>query len=199
MEETNKKELIIIEQTRIDIDNRTIYWHNDLDSKIASAIVYGIIEINRIDDKNDESVKDYKREPIKFYINSCGGSLDEMWACANAMLCSKTPVHTYCTGYCYSAGFKLFLAGSKRFAYQYTRAIYHMIQSWNGRYLDAVKVSNNANKLEAHQQMVEEYIMSRTKIPQLKFDTIRLSKDEEWEIVGNELLELGIATDMILC
>ena len=47
------------------------------------------------DDSEDDSKKDYKREPIKLYINSCGGSVPDTWAIIDTIESIKTPVYTW--------------------------------------------------------------------------------------------------------
>lgn len=61
-----------------------------------------------------------KRDPIKLYINSCGGTIYDMWALIDAIQNSKTPIHTYCMGYAMSAAFDIFLAGHKRYCYKHS-------------------------------------------------------------------------------
>lgn len=109
----------------INTTTRTIFLGDDIDEKSMSYIQFYLLELIHADDAKDSKEKDFKREPIKMYINSHGGSVDNMWGLIDIMLHSKTPIHTYCTGYAYSAGFKIFLAGSKRYCYKHSMFCYH--------------------------------------------------------------------------
>ena len=103
------------DNVKIDRDNRVIVLSDNIDNNTAGAIQAYLLEVSLFDDSEDDSKKDYKREPIKLYINSCGGSVPDTWAIIDTIKSITTPVYTYCTGYAYSGGFLLFLSGEKRY------------------------------------------------------------------------------------
>ena len=91
-------------------DKKTLFLSDDVDNESIGKLTWSILQQIREDDEKDEKEKDYKREPIKLYINSYGGSVSDMWELIDVILNSKTPIYTYCTGYAMSAAFKIFLA-----------------------------------------------------------------------------------------
>ena len=63
----------------INTTTRTIFLGDDIDEKSMSYIQFYLLELIHADDAKDSKEKDFKREPIKMYINSHGGSVDNMW------------------------------------------------------------------------------------------------------------------------
>ncbi len=49
-----------------------------------------ILYLIREDKEQDKKILCYNREPIKLYINSYGGSIDDMWGLIDIILASKT-------------------------------------------------------------------------------------------------------------
>ena len=115
------------ENVYIDLDKRILMLHGDVDKETIGKMCFNLTYLITEDDKSDEKEKDFKRETIHVYINSYGGYLDDMWALVELMLKSKTPIYTYCTGYAMSAGFKIFIAGHKRFISKYAKLMYHQL------------------------------------------------------------------------
>lgn len=166
-----------------DVDNATI-------GKLIASMLYIISE----DDAKDEKEKNFTREPIKFYINSFGGSAVDMWSLISIIEQSQTPIHTYCTGYAMSAGFKLFLAGHKRFMSKRAVLLYHQLAAGNkGKYQDMLERQEH---LEHQQKMVEDFLLSKTKITQKKLTEIRERKID-WYIYADQAIELGCADEII--
>lgn len=62
---------------------------------------------------------------IKIYINSPGGSVLDGMSIYNAILKSKTSVHTYCTGVAASIAAVIFEAGQNRIMADYAKLMYH--------------------------------------------------------------------------
>jgi ATP-dependent Clp protease protease subunit len=117
-----------------------------------------------------------------------------MWALIDIMINAKSPIYTYCTGYAMSAGFQIFLAGSKRFVSNHSSLLYHQMSCWrSGKYQDLVE---DREEMDYLQNTIEGYVQSRTKITDKKLKEIR-EKKIGWYIHKDEALELGIATDVI--
>ena len=118
-------------------DERILFLSDDIDNESVGSITWNILRLIKSDDEKDKKEKDYRREPIKLYINSYGGSVYDMWGLIDIILNSKTPIYTYCTGYAMSAAFKIFLAGHKRYCYKHSTFMYHQMSCWrSGKYQD---------------------------------------------------------------
>jgi ATP-dependent Clp protease protease subunit len=89
--------------------------------------MFNLLQLIKDDDTNENIQKEYKRKPIQIYINSYGGYVNDMWSIIDIILNSKTPIHTYCTGYAQSAAFELFLSGHRRYMTKHAKLMYHQI------------------------------------------------------------------------
>ena len=154
--------------TTTDQNFRTMYLSDDIDSCSIGKVCYGLLQLLHSDDTREAKEKDFKREPIRLYINSYGGNVYDMWALIDIILNSKTPIYTYCTGYAMSAAFKIFLAGHKRFATKHTTFMYHQIHCCReGKYKDLVE---DRQEMDHLQKTIEEYVIERTKLTQADID-----------------------------
>ena len=132
------------------------------------------------DNNNDKEKKEYERQPIKLFINSYGGNVDDMWSLIDIIENSKTPIHTYCTGYAMSAAFCIFLAGHKRFCTY-------------GRYQDIVE---RKDELDFINKQFEKYVLSHT----MPLDrTIKEAREKKLDIYihSDKAIELGIVDEVI--
>lgn len=99
-----------------DNDKRMLILSDDIDNCSIAKVMFNLLFILHIDDEREAKEINFKREPIKLYINSDGGEVYDMWGLIDIMLNSKTPIHTYCTGHAMSAGFSFFWQGINVFA-----------------------------------------------------------------------------------
>ena len=175
-------------------EKRIYYLSDDVDNQSIGRLTYGNLSAIAEDDEKDSKEKNYKREPIKLYINSYGGSVVDLWGLVDVILNSKTPIHTYCTGYAMSAGFKIFLAGHKRFCYKHSVFLYHQLSTWmSGKYLD---VKQEIEETDRTQKDIEEYVLSRTKITKEKLDEIRSQKKDLY-IHSEDAFTYGIVDEVL--
>lgn len=173
----------------IDTSERIFYISDDIDHSSIGKMCFNLLFLLQQDEKNEKEKRDFKREPISIYINSNGGDVYDMWGLIDIIEKSKTPIHTYCTGYAMSAAFLIFLSGHKRFAFRHSTFMYHQLYYHEfGRYKDAVEYRaeiDNTNK------WFEEYVIERTKITQEYVDNVRDKKIDVY-IHAEEALRLGI-------
>jgi ATP-dependent Clp protease protease subunit len=186
--------LIIISETNVWVNDRTIYLSGNVNDESAGEINSELIKLIEADNKEDNEKKNYKRKPIKFYINSNGGILDDMWSISDIMQNSQTPIYTYCTGKAYSAGFWLLISGHKRFISPHAFICIHTLSSWTeGKYQTMLEDVRHSAEL---QKELENYTINKTKITQERLNEIR-EKKLDWFITAQECLDLGIADDWI--
>lgn len=175
-------------------ENRLYFIYGDVTSENCASIAYDIAEINLEDDKKDKKEKNYEREPIRIFINSYGGSVYAMWMLIDAIDASKTPVYTYCNGYCMSAAFNIFLAGHKRFASRHVTMMYHQIYCWrSGKYQDLVEDREQMDHLN---KQIEDFVIERTSLTEEKLLQIREKKQDTY-FTADESIELGIADEIM--
>ena len=107
---------------------------------------------------------------------------------------SKTPIYTYCTGYAMSAAFNIFLAGHKRYCYKHSIFLYHQMSvTRDGKYQDIVEDREEMDKLN---QMMEEYVLNRTKLTRSQIDDIRIKK-KGFVIYADDVIKLGIVDEIL--
>lgn len=182
------------ENVYVDTNKRIFYIHDRIDEDSMSRICYYLLWLLNEDQEKENKEKDYTRKPINIYINSHGGYTADMWALVDIMLNSKTPIYTYCTSYAESAGFMIFIAGTKRFITKHTKMCCHQFSSVvRGTYQDIQEQVDDLDKLWRD---FEEYICTQTKITRARLQEIR-EKKLDWYIYSDESIGLGVATDIV--
>lgn len=178
-------------------EKRLFYLYGEINARNCADIAYDISVINYEDDERDDKEKDYKRKPIKIYFNSFGGSVYDMWLLVDTIMGSKTPVHTYCTGYAMSAAFIIFLAGHKRYMSPHATLMYHQIYCWrSGKYQDLVDDREQTDHLN---DMIESFVVERTGLTkddllnkrEKKKDTYFSSKDAKELKIIDDVMSVG--------
>lgn len=173
-----------------DLQNRII-WLDDVVNEItAIPITKMILNWNKEDEINNISVE--KRKPIKIFIYTVGGSVEEIFHIADIIDLSKTPVYTYNMGIALSAGLDILISGHKRFALKNSKALYHSGSA--GIQGTAEQIQSQTAQYSKQLDMLNNRLLERTKISK---DLLKKKKKSEWFIVGQEQAELGIVDEII--
>jgi len=182
------------EDILLNTDKRLFYISNDIDNETMGKMCFNLLYLLQEDDNKEAREKDFKRKPIKIYINSYGGSVDDMWSLIDIILNAKSPIYTYCTGYAMSAAFQIFLAGEKRFVSKHAKLLYHQMSCWRrGKYQDLVE---DREEMDLYQREIETYVTERTKITKKKLDDIRERK-KDFFINPQNALKWGIIDEIL--
>ncbi len=114
-----------------DLNDRRLYLTQEIcaldasgmigDMSLCSYLIDTIIGYNR----EDQGIEASLRKPIRLYINSPGGDINEGYSLISAIELSKTPVYTINMGVWYSMAFLIGITGHKRFALPYTTFLMH--------------------------------------------------------------------------
>lgn len=172
-----------------DLDNRRLYINCDIDETVIDSIAYHILRYNRLD--KGLSIKE--RKPIIIYLNSPGGSVTAGFGVIDSILTSKTPVYTVNLAECYSMGFLIFLAGSKRFAMPSSTYLCHDGSSF--AYGSMSKLKDRMEfELGQMEQYIREYVVSRTNITE---DEYIKNYRKEWYFYSEEAKNLGVVTHIV--
>lgn len=175
-------------------DKKTLFLSDDVDNESIGKLTWSILQQIREDDEKDKKEKDYKREPIKLYINSYVGSVYDMWGLIDVILNSKTPIYTYCTGYAMSAAFKIFLAGHKRYCYKHSTFMYHQMSCrLSGKLQD---VEEDRKEMDDQNTKIEEYVIDRTNLTKDDIKEIR-EKRKDFYIHSDEAVKYGIVDEVL--
>lgn len=147
-----------------------------------------IIKYNKED--KDKPVDD--RQPIKIFITSPGGNLDETLAFVGLIGISKTPVWTIDAGWAYSAAGLILMSGHKRFALPNTECLIHSGSGHlGGSYEQTTEQMKNYKALV---DKMRDFILSKTKIDQKLF---KKQSTKDWYITTEEMLKYGIVDNIV--
>lgn len=172
------------------LKDRRIIFTDDVTQDAITLITTQIKRFN-LEDK-DRPVSD--RKPIEIHVNSFGGSAYDGFSVVNAIVTSKTPVHTYCDGYVMSMGLAIFTAGHKRFAYPYTTFMYHEVSSGiMGKNEEIERVAAENKRI---QKMYDSLIEKNSNLT-MKVLQSKRKGTKDWYFGAEEALEYGIVTDII--
>ena len=163
-------------------ENRIFYVDFPIDESILE-IQKAIININIAD--RDIPVED--RKSIKVYINSPGGLLVESMSLATIMVMSKTPIITVNIGESYSGGAILLLAGHKRYALPYSKALLHTGSgSVGGTFEQTEQAQKNYKKQVAE---MGEFILQRSGMDEKLY---KKNKSKDWYLDAQEQINTGL-------
>ena len=173
---TNVKKDIKTFEDLINLDgalNREIYLF-DITSGTGSSIDGYIRFWNDYDKKHNIPIE--KREPIKIYIDSCGGSLTDTFTIIDSIKMSKTPVWTIAIGCVYSGGFFTFISGHKRFAYPHASFLFH--EGSTGTSGTSSQFENYTAFYRKQLNQLASIVLNNTKITEEEYKDIK--KDDVW-------------------
>lgn len=170
-----------------DLDNRAYSLIGEVDDNLLD-FVSKIIEWNR----EDRGKPVEERTPIKFFINSPGGSLDINYTLIDIIKLSKTPIIAINLGVCCSAAAYIYLSCHKRYMLPHSYFVFHQGSSnLGGSYAEVMAV------IKDYQGQVEE--LSNM----LKDSTLYTEKEiadniiTEWYVREEEALEKGVCHEVI--
>ena len=168
-------------------EKRIFYINQEIDSAILD-FQRDLIRINY----EDKDVPIEERKPIFFLINSYGGLLSETMSLAASMLMSKTPVITINVGASYSGGSVLLLAGHKRYALPYSKAMIHTGSNEFGGTHEQVQAQSKKYEREIADMI--SFILERTKLSKKEYNK---RKTQDWYLIGDEQVKYGVVDSMV--
>lgn len=166
--------------------SRQLYLE-EVDSDVVKEFIRLIIEFN----SEDGNLAPEERKPITLFINSPGGDVVDGYALMDAIVMSKTPIHTICVGAAYSMGGLIFLAGHKRT--MYPKASFMLHEGSTGVFGDAGKVKDTMRFYEKLLKISEKFILEKTKISPELYEQ---KQQNDWYLCSDECIALGIADEI---
>lgn len=174
--------------------DRVFYLFEDVDEKSVKGIIEAIININIDDNEKDLKEKDFIRKPFSLIINSDEGSIYDGLGLISVIEQSKTPIHTYVFGKAFSMGLILSICGHRRYASKFASFMYH--EGMGGARGTFGYIRNKADEYERVQDIIEEIILSKTKIKESQLKEVK-EKQRDWFISSDEALKLGMVDEII--
>ena len=173
-----------------DCKPRNILLSDRIEQSTVGAIIRDIFEINFDDDQKSEVYKDWKREPIKLFINSYGGSVYDGLALVDVISQSRTPIHTVCIGSCMSMGLWVWMSGSKRLIGENATLMFHDLATFCIGKTEIIK--QELSEMHRLQKMLTDFITEHSKVKIEDLQDI-ISRKAEWYIPANEAISLKLA------
>ena len=159
-----------------------------INSIITDDILKDIIIYILLWNKDDRDIPQEKRQPIKLYIDSDGGSVFSAQNLIEVIKNSKTPVYGIAFSFAASAACSILISCDKRYAFPHTTTLIHDGQidlgmSTTNKHRDTVRFMDKVDT------MVREFIIANTKITEEEFEE---NKDREQYFFADEAKEKGI-------
>ena len=155
----------------------------------TGEIVERIIEING----EDKGKKRTSRKPIKIYINSPGGDLNEGFALIDAIKLSKTPVHTINVGQWSSMSFLIGITGHKRFSLP--SATFLMHDGSSGAFGSTNKVQDLVEfERRFKDEVIKKHVLAHSKMKGADYDALARV---EYYLLPTDALESGFIDKIV--
>lgn len=171
-----------------DLENRTLWIEGEIGGDLFLYSKH-ILRWN----KEDQGLPAHERQPIKIFIDSPGGALDDMLAFVGLMRISKTPVWTIVAGTAYSAAACILMAGHHRFALPNTKGLLHSGSASNlgGTYEQTQEQAKNYNNLV---EQMKTLILDCTCIDA---KTLSRKLKTDWYMYTEDLLNNGLVDTIV--
>ena len=197
--ETEEDKKIIVLSTggeqKPDLDLRIVGLFSNVDEEKVSELVTGLLYMNAL---NKAEKEEDKRKDIDFYVSTCGGSADDMFALYDIMkdVQKTTDISTIGMGKVMSAGVLILASGThgKRKIGKNCRVMIHSVAAGNHG-----ELNHMINELEEIKNMQEMYIkclVSETKMTETVLRNM-LERGVNVYLTAEEAVEYGIADEIV--
>lgn len=170
-------------------ENRTFYVDYEID-ECYLLIELGKIIIQMNIEEKDIPKKDLK--PIYLWIHCYGGDLSQANALIDIIDASRIPIITIAMGVAMSAGFMIFLAGHKRYAFKHSNLMVHEGSAAFSGTAEQIEEAQKNYRKQINQ--MKNYILSRTSIDEKTFNK---NKSKDWYLTSEQLVKYKVVTKII--
>lgn len=173
----------------VDRNNRIFYIDYDIDDTYYLVeFAKTIISMNKEDmDKPVDQLV-----PIKIFIMSYGGDIDQANFFCDLVKSSRIPIYTIATGAAMSAGMLILLSGHKRYMFRHSQILVHQGSAAFKGTADEIAAAQKQYKRQLDE--MKEYILENTSIDEKTFDKNR-SKD--WYLNSDECVKYHIVDEIV--
>lgn len=167
--------------------DRTFYIDYEIDEDYSLVELAKIIIQMNIEEKDDENP-----DPIRLFIHSYGGDIEQALFFCDLVKSSRIPIITIGMGVAMSAGFLIFLSGKKRYAFSHTSMLVH---SGSAAFQGTAEQIEEAQKNYKKQiEQMKSYILDNTTIDEKTFNK---NRNKDWYLSSDELLKYGVIDEVI--
>lgn len=172
----------------LDFKNRNLFINTDIDEDIVDYLAYNIRKWNL----EDTLLPIEDRLPIKVFINSNGGLLNETMHCCDLIKLSKTPVYTICQSKAYSSGGLILVAGHKKFCYPSSTYLLHAGSTGMGG--NTTSVFDTLDFQKAYEKRVKRLVVECTKFTEKEYDK---NYRKELYLDSDDMLKYGVVDEIL--
>lgn len=170
-----------------DRKNRTFYIDYEIEEDYSLVELAKIIIQMNIEEKDIENP-----EPIRLFIHSYGGDIEQALFFCDLVKLSRIPIITIGMGVAMSAGFLIFLSGKKRYAFPHTSMLVHSGSAAFQGTAEQIEEAQRNYKKQIGQ--MKSYILANTNIDEKTFNK---NKSKDWYLSSDELIKFGIIDEII--
>ena len=173
-------------------EGRSIMFVGDVTEEKAADLISALLVLSQTKDEDEERAED-----IKLYVNTYGGSADEMFAIYDVMNFCKQhcDIQTIGLGKVMSAGTLLLAAGTKgkRYLGSHARVMLHAV---NGGHVG--ELHNLQNEMEQMSSLQESYIQAMSNETSMTKRQIQTLIDRKVNVYlsSDEAIEKGLADEV---
>ena len=168
-------------------ENRIFYIDYEIDM--------GILEVQRdiiLINITDKDIPVEERIPIKILIDSPGGLLSETMSVASTIIQSKTPIITINMADAYSGAAILLMAGHKRYAMPYSKAMLHTGSGGTSGTFEQTEEQQKNYKRQVED--MGKFILTRTGMDEKVF---KRNKTKDWYMMPEDQLKYGLVHEIV--
>lgn len=176
------------ETIRSFLDKRILIFNSEVNDDVLENYILHILKWN----KEDENIPVEKRNKIKIYISTPGGSTFSAWSMIDVIENSKTPIVGVCFDMCASAGFYIYIACHERVAFKNSAILEH-----DGD----IAIENSSKKakdvmafFETMDDRLKEHVLKHTKMDSDFYDSIY---ETEFWFFSERGKELGVVDKIV--
>lgn len=170
-----------------DRKNRTFYIDYEIEEDYSLVELAKIIIQMNIEEKDIENP-----EPIRLFIHSYGGDIEQALFFCDLVKSSRIPIITIGMGVAMSAGFLIFLSGKKRYTFPHTSMLVHSGSAAFQGTAEQIEEAQRNYKKQIGQ--MKSYILANTNIDEKTFNK---NKSKDWYLSSDELIKFGIIDEII--
>lgn len=172
-----------------DRENRTFYIDYEIEEDYSLIELSKIIFQMNIDEKD---VPESELKPIRLFIHSYGGDIEQSLFFCDLIKSSRIPVYTIAMGVAMSAGFLIFISGHKRFAFNHTQMLVH---SGSAAFQGTAEQIEEAQKNYKKQiEAMKTYILENTTIDEKIFNK---NRNKDWYLTNEELVKYKVVDEIV--
>ena len=156
---------------------------------------YSLIELSKVIIQmnfEEKDIPENQLKPIYLFIHSYGGEIDQANYFCDLIEASRIPIVTIAMGAAMSAGFLIFLAGKRRYAFKHSQLLVHSGSA--GFQGTAEQIEEAQKNYKKQLEGMKKYILEKTSIDEKTFNK---NKAKDWYLTSEELVKYNIVDKLI--